>query len=174
VALRAAESVASKSISSAWECVEGKREGMAEVKILPVVHRDGSAVRGLSKQVQSIDVFQLVGGPHSGERGSRDELAEALRRSGVTPQDGTSEVILADTGEVVPPPTLPLPLAYDTAMALERLAQERGVSATELLQGLAADLTGTLGHHGTEERRYARHWLGHVKWPKKPPSGLTQ
>jgi hypothetical protein len=153
--------------------VEGKRDGMAEVRILPVVHRDGTAVRGLSKQVQSIDVFQIAGGPHNGERGSRDELAEALRRSGVTPQDRTSEVILDDTGEVVPPPTLPLPLAYDTAMALERLAQERGVSATELLQGLAADLTGTLGHHGDDERRYARHWLGHVRWPKKPPSVAT-
>jgi hypothetical protein len=153
--------------------VEGKRDGMAEVRIVPVVNRDGTAVRGLSKQVQSIDVFQIVGGPHNGERGSQEELAQILARSGVTPQDGTYEVILDDTGEVVPPPTLPLPLAYDTAMVLGRLAQERGVSATELLQGFVADLTGTVGHHGIDERRYARHWLGNVRWPRKPPSVVT-
>lgn len=140
----------------------------ADVKILPVVYRDGSPVRGLSAQVQAIDVFQIVGGARHGERASRDELVQRLAHSGVRPDEGTHEVILAETGEVVPPPMLPVPLAYDTMKALERLAEERGVSATELLQGLVADLTGTLGHHGDEERRYARHWLGHVPWPKRP------
>jgi hypothetical protein len=143
---------------------------MAEAKILPVVQRDGTPVRGLSAQVQSIDVFQIVGGPRDGDRASRDELVQILQRNGVTHKDGTEEVVLAETGEVVPPQTLPLPLAYDSLKALERMAQERGVTAVELLQGLVADLTGTLGHHGEEERRYARHWLGHVRWPVKPPS----
>jgi hypothetical protein len=147
---------------------------MADAKILPVVQRDGTAVRGLSAQVQSIDVFQLVGGPRNGERGSREELLQVLTRIGVTHQDGTREVILAETGELVPPQTLPLPLAFDTLKALERLAQERGVTATEMLQGLVADLTSTLGHHGDEERRYAKHWLGHVRWPRKPASAATQ
>ena len=174
VALRVTDVVARIWISLTWERVEGKRKGMAEVRILPVVQRDGSAVRGLSAQVQSIDVYQIVGGPRNAERGSREELAQALQRGGISHQEGSQEVILAETGEVVPPQTLPLPLAFDTLKALERLAQDRGVSATELLQGLVADLTGTLGHHGEEERRYARHWIGHVRWPKKPANIAAQ
>jgi hypothetical protein len=149
-------------------------EGMAEATILPVVHRDGTTVRGLSAQVQAIDVFQIVGGPRNGERASREELLQVLQRSGVAHQDGTREVVLAETGEVVPPQTLPLPLAYDTLKSLEQLAQERGVTATEMLQGLVADLTGTLGHHGDDERRYAKHWLSHVRWPKRPASMMNR
>jgi hypothetical protein len=143
---------------------------MAEVKILPVVQREGTAVRGLSAQVQPIDVYQIVGGSRHGERGSWDELVRRLEREGVTRQDGTQEVILAETGEVVASQTLALPLAFDAFRALERLARERGVSAVELLQGFVADLTGTLGNHGNDELRYAKQWLGHVRWPSKPPS----
>ncbi len=143
---------------------------MAEVKILPVVQRDGTGVRGLSAQVQPIDVYQIVGGAHHGERGSWDELAQRLEREGVARRDETHEVILAETGEVLAPQTLALPLAFDAFRALERLARERGISAEGLLQGFVADLTGTLGNHGADERRYARQWLQHVAWPRKPPS----
>jgi hypothetical protein len=147
---------------------------MAEARILPVVHRDGTAVRGLSSQVQAIDVYQIAGGPRNGEQGSWDELEQVLQRSGVPRQEGTREVVLAETREVLPPQTLGVPLAYDTLKALESLAQERGVGAVDLLQSLAADLTGTLGHHGEDERRYARHWLGHIRWPKRPASVGTR
>jgi hypothetical protein len=49
-------------------------------------------------------------------------------------------------------------------------ARERGITAAELLQGFVADLTGTLGNHGSDERRYARQWLGRVVWPRKAPT----
>jgi hypothetical protein len=146
---------------------------MAEVRILPVVQRDGTTVRGLSSAVQPIDVYQVVGGSRHDERGSWDELVQRLERDGVTRRDGTHEVILAETGEVVAPQTLGLPLAFDAFRALERLARERGVGAVEMLQGFVADLTGTLGNHGNDELRYAKQWLGHVRWPSKPPSAAN-
>jgi hypothetical protein len=146
----------------------------AEVKILPVVQRDGTAVWGLSSQVRSIEVCQIVGGAHNGERGSWSELAKVLERDGVMRQEGTHEVVLAETGEVLAPQTLALPLAFDALRALERLARERGISAEGLLQGFVADLTATLAHHGADEVRYARQWLGHVGWPRRPPSVASQ
>ncbi len=143
---------------------------MAEVKILPVVQRDGSAVRGLSAQVRVIDVYQIVGGARHGDRGSWEELTQILARDGVALQDGTHEVVLAETGEVLGPQMLALPLAFDAAKALERLARERGVSTEQLLQGFVADLSGTLGNHGVDECRYARQWLQRVVWPRRPAS----
>jgi hypothetical protein len=147
---------------------------MAEAKILPVVERDGTAVHGLSSQVRSIEVCQIIGGPHHGARGSWDELAQILQRAGVARQDGTNEVVLNDTGEVLNPQVVGLPLAFDAFKALERLAGERGVSAEELLQGFVADLTGRLGNHGADERRYAKQWLSHVSWPRRPPNIANQ
>ena len=143
---------------------------MEEVKILPVVQGDGTAVRGLSAQVRPIEVYQIVGGAHHGAQGSWDELAQALSRDGVARRDGTHEVVLAETGQVLGPQTLALPLAFDAAKALERLAGERGITAAELLQGFVADLTGTLDNHGSDERRYARQWLQRVVWPRKAPT----
>jgi hypothetical protein len=146
---------------------------MAEAKILPVVQRDGTAVLGLSPQVKTIEVCQIVGGAHNGNRGSWDDLAQVLEREGVTLRDGTNEVVLVDTGEVLAPQTLTLPLAFDAVRTLERLARERGVAVEELLQGFVADLTATLGNHGPDERRYAKQWLQHVSWPRKPPSAAA-
>jgi hypothetical protein len=147
---------------------------MAEVKILPVVQRDGTAVRGLSAQVRAIEVYQVVGGAHHGDRGSWEELTQLLAREGVAPQQETHEVILAETGEILGPQMLALPLAFDAWKALERLARERGVSAEQLLQGFVADLSATLGNHGADERRYARQWLQRVVWPKRPASVASQ
>lgn len=128
-----------------------------EVFVLPLVRQDGSYVIG----PQGEEVFQVIGGPHDGKRGSWQELAQ-LTGELVLAEEGRA--VSAETGAILEEVELRITVGAEEHIRLATLAARRGVTAEELIEAFVADLTGSLRGNGYEARGQAEQWLNQVEW----------
>jgi hypothetical protein len=131
---------------------------MSEVRVLPLVRRDGSYVAG----AQGIEQFQVVGGPYNGRRGGWHELSQ-LTGAVIVADD--CEAISAETGAILEEARLQITIGAEEQIRLAELAAQRGVTAEELIESFVADLTKSLRNNGSDERMHAEQWLNRVCWP---------